>query len=168
MSRLRHRPQPDQVTGTTQRVPVVGAPAQVPAFTRSGPAAPVPRRPALERRVLVVAGALLAGVLAAAVLAGSMSDAMTSRAAALEARAVNDQIAAQVAAGRQEVEFAKTSAFLGIASRSFGYGRSGKERQFALTPGAPRPPAIAPLCGSSVAAPPTDMIRSVLDLLFER
>lgn|GEM_PF-6409988 len=118
--------------------------------------------------MLAVGGALLGGVVAAAVLAGSMSDAMTSRAAAIEARGVNDQIAAQVAAGRQEVEFAKTSAFLGFASRSFGYGRSSRERQFALVPGAQRPPAITPLGVSPVVAPPTDMIGSVLDLLFER
>ncbi len=117
---------------------------------------------------MVVGGALLGGVLAAAVLAGSMSDAMASRAAALEAHGVNDQIAARVAAGRQEVEFAKTSAFLGFASRSFGYGQWTKERQFAMSPGAPRPSTITPLGVSPMVAPATDMIGSVLDLLFER
>lgn len=121
----------------------------------------------MRRRAFVVGGALLGGVMAAAVLAGSMSDAMTSRAIALEARSANDLVAARVAAGRREIEFAKTPAFLGFAARSYGYGRHA-ERQFALEVGAPPPPSIRPLGSASISAPPPDVVGSVLDLLFER
>jgi hypothetical protein len=168
MSRHHHPAQPDQLTGTTQRVPVVGGPDQTPSGSVPGSVVRTRRRRTLERRVLVVGGALVGGVLAAAVLAGSMSDAMTSRAAALEARGVNAQIESRVAAGRSEVEFANTPAFLAFASRSFGYGRTSKERLFALAPGAPRPPVITPLGRAEEPPPPTDTLESVLDLLFER
>ncbi len=110
---------------------------------------------------------MLAGVLAAAVLAGSLSDAMTSRAAAEEASMTNALISAQVAAGRREAEFARTSAFLGFAARSFGWGRR-KERIFALQPGGPPPPSIEPLGGEQLVSPPTDALGAVLDLLFDR
>lgn len=80
---------------------------------------------------------------------------------------MNAQIEARVAAGRREVEFAKTSAFLGFASRSFGYGRL-REQQFALSRGAAPLPAVTPLGSDQVTAPSTDMIGSVLELLFER
>jgi len=117
--------------------------------------------------VLFVGGAMAAGVLAAAVLAGSLSDAMTSRAAAREARQVNESISAQVEAGRREVEFARSAAFLGFTARSFGWGRD-KERAFALRPGGPPPPLLQPLGDGQLLAPPRDPLGAVLDLLFER
>jgi hypothetical protein len=121
----------------------------------------------MPRRVLVVGGGLLGGVLAAAVLAGAMSDAVTSRAIALEARSANARVEAQVEAGRREIEFARTPAFLGFAARAFGYGR-GSERQFSLPIGAPAPPSIEPLGSTQLTAPPPDALGSVLDLLFDR
>ena len=134
---------------------------------RPGPDLATSQRPNRSRRVLVVGAGLAGGVLAAAVLAGAMSDALTSRAAALEATTANALVAGRVAAGRQEMEFARTPAYLGFAARAFGYGHS-SERVFALEAGSHPAPTITPLGSSTLSAPPRDALTSVLDLLFSR
>ena len=167
MPSLLGRSQPAPTTGTTQRVPVMVT--SLPGTTEPGSGdvrAPVGGR-GVTRRLLTVGGLLVAGVFAAAVLAGAMSDAVTSRAVAQEARAANALVAAQVAAGRAEIEFAAKPAFLGFTARSFGYGR-GSERPFALSTGAPVPPAIQVLGASTLSAPAHDAVDAVLDLLFDR
>lgn len=161
------RPQPAPTTGTTQRVPVLVVPLPGVDGTQRTAARTAIRSRGMPRKVVVVGAGLAGGVLAAAVLAGAMSDAVTSRAIALEAKSANALIEARLEAGRHEIEFARTPAFRGFAARSFGYVR-GSERQFALAPGAQPPPSIEPLGSSPPSAAPPDGIRSVLDLLFER
>ena len=117
--------------------------------------------------MLLVGGALLGGVLAAVVLAGSLSDAVTSRAALLDARLANEALHQRVEAGRREVDFAQTPAFLAFAARSFGWG-SLREHAFALKAGGPPPPVIEPLGEQQAPPTSTDVVQSVLDLLFER
>jgi len=167
MPSLHGLPQPAPTTGTTQRIPVTVVPLPGVDGTQPGPQRPAARRRTLPRRVLFVGAGLTGGVLVAAVLAGAMSDAVTSRAIALEARSENALVQARVEAGRREMEFALTPAFLGFTARSVGYGR-GSEHQFALAAGAAAPPSIEPLGSSVLAAPPPDALGSVLDLLFER
>ncbi len=167
MSRPTAVPQTAAATGTTQRL--AGPPASVTRDTGPvpGTTSAVSWRASRGRRLALVASALTAGVVVAAVLAGAMSDAIASRAAEREAQATNDRVAAQVEAGRREVDFAQTPAFLGFTARSFGYGR-GKERQFALQAGAPPPDAIVPLGSTPASSTSTDPLDTVMELLFER
>jgi hypothetical protein len=110
----------------------------------------------------------MGGVLAAVVLAGALSDAMASRASVLDARQTNQALLEQVEAGRREVDFAQTPAFLAFAARSFGWGAPRREHAFALRPGGPPPPVIEPLGVRPGQTTPSDPLRSVVDLLFER
>ncbi len=167
MRSLSARPQPAPTAGTTQRVSATAVPP-----TGSGGAIPErPRRRTrisrLERRVLVVAGAMFAGVLGAAVLAGSLSDAMTARAALAQVTRENAAISAQVDAARAEVGFAGKPAFLGFTSRAYGFGRA-REQAFALQSGGPPPPSIEPLGTSELVSSPRDPLGAVMDLLFDR
>ena len=117
--------------------------------------------------MLLVGGALLGGVLAAVVLAGYLSDAMTSRAALLDARLANEALHQRVEARPREVHFAQTPAFLALAARSFGWGAL-REHAFALKAGGPPPPIIEPLGEKQVPQTSNDVVQSVLELLFER
>jgi hypothetical protein len=127
---------------------------------------PRPRRePVMERRAVFVALALLAAVLGAAAVSRSISDVLDTRTQVAEARALNDGIRAQVEAGRREVGFAQSDAYLRFAARGLGYGR-GREQAFALREGAPPPPSITPLGANAVSAP-SDVLSSLVDLLFE-
>ncbi len=166
MSAQPGRPQHATVPGTTHHAFGFSGPVVMDQAVAIQTRTRLSRESRLERRMLVIGGALLAGIIVAIVLAGALSDAKTSRAAAVEARATNARIQQQVEAAQREVAFAATDGFLGFAARSFGWGTP-QERSFALRPGGPPPPSLVPL-GQTQANHGPDAFGAVLDLLFER
>ena len=133
---------------------------------RQASAMPTPRRErAVERRALVVLVALVAGVGGATAISRATSDVIETRAQVEQATALNATIRAQVDAGRREIEFGQSEAYLRFAARGLGYGR-GREEAFALRDGAPPPPSITPL-GAGQAPAQDDVLAGFLVLLLE-
>ncbi|MET0771790.1 MAG: hypothetical protein ABWZ82_01790 [Candidatus Limnocylindrales bacterium] len=125
-----------------------------------------PRRErVVERRALVALVALVAGIGGAAAITRAMSDVIETRADVAQARTLNEGIRAQVEAGRREIEFGRSDAYLRFAARSLGYGR-GREESFALRDGAAPAPSITPL-GAGQAPAETDVLAGFLDILLE-
>ena len=119
----------------------------------------------MERRALVALVALVASIGGAAAISRAMSDVIETRAHVAEARTLNTGIRAQVEAGRREIDFGRSDAYLRFAARGLGYGR-GREEAFALREGAAPAPSITPL-GAGQAPAEADVLAGFLDLLLE-
>lgn len=133
---------------------------------RQASLAPRPRRERVtERRAIVAVLALVAGVVGAAAISRSISEVIEARAQVAAAHALNDDIRAQVAAGRREIAFAQSPSYLRFAARGLGYGR-GREEPFALREGAPPPPSITPL-GADQGTRTADVLSDFVDLLLQ-
>lgn len=124
-------------------------------------------RPGLSERrgaAAVVLGLFVGGGLVF-VFAGTLARSTDLEGQAEKARAEVAALEARVEAGRAEVEFIKSEAFLDQQARAVGYGTPGETR-FRLPPNAPPPAPITPLGsddGDDVATAPLD---AWLELLF--
>jgi cell division protein FtsB len=99
------------------------------------------------------------------VFTGTLTRSTDIEAEAEVARAEKAELQARVVAGRAEVSFLETDAFVEQMARSIGYGEPG-ERPFALETGAPSPAPITPL-GSEVSdAPALAPFDAWVELLF--
>ncbi|MEA2621776.1 MAG: hypothetical protein QOH61_686 [Chloroflexota bacterium] len=119
----------------------------------------------LERRTVAVILGLLVTVWLVAVFGRALADANALSVSQARETAVNEALRAQVAAGRSEIAFIQTDAFLKFESRAFGMGLP-REHAFALAPGAPQPPKITPLGTQDEAPPGTNPIDDWLKMLF--
>lgn len=129
---------------------------------------PAPRRQrTMERRALVAVVALVAAVVGAVALSRSIADVIETRGQVAAAQALNDGIRAQVEAGRQEIEYAQTDAYLRFAARGRGYGHDGREVAFGLREGAPPAPSITPLGDGQEDADEGGVLAGFLDLLLQ-
>jgi hypothetical protein len=119
----------------------------------------------VERRALIALVALVAGIGGAAAISRATSDVIEARALVAQAETLNSGIRAQVEAGRREIEFGDSDAYLRFAARGLGYGR-GREQAFALRDGAAPAPSITPL-GADQHPAEADALAGFLDLLLE-
>lgn len=82
------------------------------------------------------------------------------------ARAQNAALQDRLQAGRDEIALIQTEAFLSTQARAYGMGE-GRERAFALEPGAPSPRPIVPLGSDAQRAAPPAPLDEWLALLFD-
>ena len=124
------------------------------------------RRGPLERRSAATL-ALLAfvGLGLVLVFAGTLGRAGDLSAEEDVARAEVAALAERVRAGRAEVEFLETEAFVEQVARSIGWGARG-ERPFALEVDAPSPAPITPLGAEPKTGPATAPLEAWMELLF--
>ena len=99
------------------------------------------------------------------VFGGALTRSTDIEANAAQARAANAALEAQVAAGKAELLFFESDAFVLQQARALGFGEEG-ERLFSLPDDAPPPDPITPLGGGdsddSIAAP----FDAWMELLF--
>ncbi|MEP7361296.1 MAG: hypothetical protein ABI744_06940 [Chloroflexota bacterium] len=93
---------------------------------------------------------------------GQLNDATQREAAAA---AETRTLQAQLESGRRELSLVQTDAFQALQARALGMGGPG-ERIFALTAGAPPPPAIVPLGADGSSTAKASPIEAWLELLF--
>jgi cell division protein FtsB len=124
------------------------------------------RRGFLERRgaAAVVFGLFVAGGIVF-VFAGTLARATELEAQAAQARAEVAALAARAEAGRDEIEFMESDAFIEQGARAAGYGLKGEQR-FRLPDDAPSAPPIATLGTVTGEAPDGSPFEAWMELLF--
>ena len=118
-----------------------------------------------ERRTLGGIVGILVSIWLVAVFGRALADSNALNARQAREEATNAALRSQVAAGRAEIAYIQTDAFLQFEARSFGMGLP-RERAFALEPGAPDPRPITPLGSSDEPSSPTTPLDDWLKLLF--
>jgi len=124
------------------------------------------RRGLLERRgaAAIVFGLFVAGGIVF-VFAGTLARATELEAQAAQARAEIAALEARTEAGRNEIEFIKSDAFIEQQARAAGYGLKGEQR-FRLPDDAPSPPAITSLGTTTGSATAGSPFEAWMELLF--
>ena len=122
--------------------------------------------PAIGRRALaaVVALVLVGGVLV--VFSGTLTRSTDAEAAEAQARAERDRMAAEVAAGRLELDYVRSDDFIEWQARAYGLGDGADERLFRLPEDAPTPAPIVPIGPLEDTDPPRAPFDAWMDLLF--
>ena len=118
-----------------------------------------------ERRTLGAIVGILVTIWLVAVFGRALADSNALNARQAREEATNAALRAQVAAGRAEIAYIQTDAFLQFEARGYGLGTP-HERAFALEPGAPAPRSITPLGSSDEPTSPTTPLDDWLKLLF--
>ena len=117
-----------------------------------------------RRHLAVVAGAVIA-VWILFVFARAVSDAASITSQEAHLRAQNAALQGQIAARQNELTTIQSPAFVALEGRAYGYGAA-DEQVFALRPGAPLPPHIAPLGTDATANARQTPFDAWLELLF--
>jgi hypothetical protein len=124
-----------------------------------------PSAASAERRTIGVAVGVLVTIWLVAIFGRALTDATALNERQIREEAVNASLRAQVAAGRAEIAFIQTDAFLLFEARTYGMGTA-REHAFALEPGAPPPQPIAPLGSTDAELSGSTPVEDWLRLLF--
>jgi hypothetical protein len=119
----------------------------------------------VERRAVAVAVGLIAAGWIVLSFGRALADANALSQRQASELAVNTALQARVDAGRREIAFIQTAAFLTFEARTYGMGMP-RERAFALDAGAPSPDPIVPLGAEITPAPPSTPLDDWLRLLL--
>lgn len=121
--------------------------------------------PAFGRRALaaVVGLALIFGILV--VFSGTLTRSTDAEAAEAQARAERDLMAAEVEAGRLELDYVRSDDFIEWQARAFGLGGP-DEQLFRLPEDAPPPDPIVSIGPQEDTAPAKAPFDAWMDLLF--
>ena len=121
--------------------------------------------PAIGGRALaIVLGlALVVGVLV--VFSGTLTRSTDAEAAEAQARAERDLMAAEVAAGRLELDYVRSDEFIEWQARAYGLGTA-DEQLFRLPEDAPSPEPVVPIGPLEDTAPAKAPFDAWMELLF--
>ena len=122
------------------------------------------QRSRMERRTIyLIVGTVLA-IWLFIVFANALADVSTQTARLATEQQVNASLEARATAGAAEIEAIRSETFLEFLARSYGRGES-TELPFALSPGAPPPPSMAPLGARDRETAATTPLEDWLELL---
>ena len=125
-----------------------------------------PRQGTLQgRRAAAIVFGLFVAVGLIVVFGGTLTRSTDIEAQAAQARAANAALEAQVAAGKAELLFLESDAFVLQQARALGLGAEG-ERRFTLPDDAPPPDSITPLGGGDDDGPAVAPFDAWMELLF--